>query len=98
MGIEHEQEHEHDYEGAELPGFIEGVAESFQVNGKRGAIEGVESLHVLEELMQLRFPLEAKTAVAVQRVRQPIEREDQAFRALAQDRNARSLHRELAIR
>ena len=65
---------------------------------KRGVVERVQSLHVFEELMQFRFDLKAKAAVTVQRVRQTIECKDQTFRALAQDRNARSLGRELAVR
>ena len=51
-GIEQEHEHEHDYErGSSLPGLIQSVAESFQVNSKGCWVKGIEKPDVVEELL-----------------------------------------------
>src|SRR5947207_242624 len=75
---------------AELPSLVECFVKCFQMGGERGGVEGVQTLHVIEKLVELRLDLEAKVAVLVQRIYQSIQRECQAFGALPEDWSGRS--------
>src|SRR5881392_468713 len=68
-----------------LPGLLQRVAEGFQVDCKRGCVERVQDLYVVEELAQLCLDLKVKAAIVIQRVGQPIQRQDETLCALAKD-------------
>ena len=56
-----------------------------------GRIERVEGLYVLEELIELGVDFQGGAPILAERVHQPVEREDKAFGALAEQRGRSSL-------
>src|SRR5437763_9886882 len=74
------------------------AAESFQMSGESGRIEGVERFYIGEKLIELRIDFPWTATIWVERVGQPVEREDETLRALREHRVRRSLRSELLIR
>src|SRR5205807_5176665 len=74
------------------------AAESLQMRGESGRIEGVERFYIGEKLIELRIDFPWTATIWIERVGQPVEREDEPFRALGEQRVRRSLRSELLIR
>src|SRR5947209_20546362 len=70
---------------SQLAGLVQSVAECFQVRAESRGIEGVEGSDVLKQLVELRLDLELEAAILVQRGREAIKGEDEAFGSLAED-------------
>ena len=56
-----------------------------------GGIERVERLHILEKLIELGVDFQGGAPILAQCVRQPVERKDKPFGALAEQRVRSSL-------